>query len=206
MHAKSLLIQQVKYLVFIILLAFPGLFASAQYAMPEVMDTATFKQQMDYIQEKTRIYNDFRAIREDIFQRMKRNSLDSLADAKQTISSLNASIVKKDDEIGNLNRKLNSTEEQRDEAIKNKDSLSFLGIQMDKKFYNSLMWIIVAVLAVMLVVLFIIFRQNRVITVECRDDLEETKEAFENYKKEARERYEKLVVSHHAEIMKLKGK
>lgn len=206
MNVKSLHINPTKYLIFITLLVLSTSFARAQYTMPEVMDTATLRQQMDYLQEKTRIYNDFRAIREDIFQRMKRNTLDSLSGAKQKISALNSSIVKKDDEISSLNSKLKSTEEQRDEAIKNKNALSFLGIQMDKNFYNSLMWIIVTVLAVLLVILFIIYRQNRVITVEYRDDLEETKEAFENYKKEARERYEKLVVSHHAEIMKLKGK
>jgi hypothetical protein len=44
-----------------------------------------------------------------------------------------------------------------------------------------------------------------VITVENKKELDETRESFENYKKEARERYEKLVVSHHNEIMKLKG-
>ena len=178
----------------------------AQYTMPEEMDTATLKEQMNYIHEKTRIYNDFRAIREDIFQKMKTNSLDSLVKAKKEISELQSLLKKREIEIISLNSNLESTGQKLNEAVKNKNALTFLGIQMDKKFYNTIMWIIVAALAALLTILFIIYRQNRIITVQYRDDLEETKEAFENHKKESRERYEKLVVSHHNEIMKLKGK
>ena len=47
--------------------------ADAQYTMPAVMDSATLESQLDYIQEGTRIYNDYRAIRDDIFLKMKRN-------------------------------------------------------------------------------------------------------------------------------------
>ena len=51
---------------------------SAQYVTPAILDTATVESQLDYIQERTRIYNDFRAIRDDIFLKMKANVLDSL--------------------------------------------------------------------------------------------------------------------------------
>lgn len=180
-------------------------FAKGQTTMPEVMDTATLQAQMNYIQEKTRIYNNFRAIREDIFLKMKANSLDSLSVAKNDISRLNETVDARNSEIESLNAELGSAREQLNTAVKNKNALTFLGIQMDKKYYNSLMWTIVVILAALLTILFIIFRRNRVITVEFRDDLNETKENFETYKKEARERYEKLVVSHHNEIMKLRG-
>ena len=45
----------------------------AQTTIPDVLLNGTLKEQMDYVQEKTRIYEDFRAIREDMFQKMKRN-------------------------------------------------------------------------------------------------------------------------------------
>ena len=45
---------------------------NAQYVTPAILDTASLESQLTYIQERTRIYNDFRAIREDIFLKMKR--------------------------------------------------------------------------------------------------------------------------------------
>ena len=189
-----------------ILLLTGSQYIRGQYSMPEEMNNGTLKEQLDYLQEKTRIYNDFRAIREDIFQKMKSNSLDSLGAAKKEIAELKSLLGKKAGEIESLNSNLENTGQRLDAALKNRDSLKFLGIRMDKAFYNTLMWIIVAALATLLTILFIIYRQNRVITLEHRNDLEETREAFENHKKEARERYEKLVVSHHNEMMKLKGK
>ena len=48
---------------------------TAQYVTPAILDSATMKSQLDYIQERTRIYNDFRAIREDIFLKIKANLL-----------------------------------------------------------------------------------------------------------------------------------
>jgi len=177
----------------------------AQNTMPEVMDEGTLQEQLDYVKEKTRIYNNFRAIREDIFLKMKKNSLDSLSAAKQEISGLETLLDERNSEISTLNSRLNSIGDELDEAVKNRDSLSFIGIQMEKGFYNTLMWLIVAALAAILAFLFVLYRRNHVITVENKKELNETRESFENYKKEARERYEKLVVSHHNEIMKLKG-
>ena len=176
-----------------------------QYSMPAVMDTATLKEQLDYVQERTRIYNDYRAIREDIFLKMKANSIDSLDGAKKIISDLQTVLRQKNSEISSLNSNLESTNNQLDEAIKNRNALHFLGIQMDKILYNSIMWFIVGGLALLAVILFIMFRRNRAITVQYRNELNETRENFETYRKEARERYEKLVVNHHNEIMKLKG-
>lgn len=177
----------------------------AQNTMPEVMDEGTLQEQLDYVKEKTRIYNNFRAIREDIFLKMKKNSLDSLSAAKQEISGLENLLAERNSEISTLNSRLNSIGDELDEAVKNRDSLSFIGIRMEKGFYNTLMWLIVAALAAILAFLFVLYRRNHVITVENKKELNETRESFENYKKEARERYEKLVVSHHNEIMKLKG-
>lgn len=172
--------------------------------MPEVMDTASLREQLDYIQERTRIYNDYRAIREDIFQKMKSNAIDSISQARTVIAGLNEELEESSREIEALNTDLQKAREERDRAIRTKDSLSFLGIQMNKAIYNSIMWIIVLGLAVLAALLFLLFKRTRVVTLQTRKELEETREEYESYRKTAREKYEKLVVSHHNEIMKLK--
>ena len=41
--------------------------ASGQSDVPDVFTEGSVREQMNYVQEKTRIYEDFRAIREDMF-------------------------------------------------------------------------------------------------------------------------------------------
>ena len=55
------------------ILLFTGLFISmlqvvdAQSGASAVLDSALLEAQLDYIHENTRVYNDYRAIRDDIF-------------------------------------------------------------------------------------------------------------------------------------------
>jgi len=191
----------------IIILSISGIYCTqAQTSMPEVLDTATLQQQLDYMEERMNIYNGYRAVRDDIFLKMNKNSLDSLNAAKREISRLEASLATTQSDMAVLQENLQQTSEDRDLAIKNKNSLSFLGIQMNKAFYNSIMWIIIIALVVLLILLFLMFKRSFVVTRQTTKDLEETKGEFESYRQQSRERYEKLVVQHHQEVLKLKGR
>lgn len=176
----------------------------AQYVTPAILDSATMDSQLEYVQERTRIYNDFRAIREDIFQKIKGNVLDSLNAAKLEIANLNSQLAENGYQIKSLNSDLEQTKNDRDDAIRNRDALSFLGIQLNKTIYNTIMWLIILGLAVVAAMLFLMYKRTRVVTVQTKKEFQEIQEEFENYRKSSREKYEKLVVNHHNEIMKLK--
>ncbi len=178
--------------------------ANAQYVTPAIMDTVTLESQLDYIQDRTRIYNDFRAIREDIFLKIKRNALDSLNAAKLEIATLNSKLTESHFQIETLNTDLERTKNNRDEAIRNKDSISFVGIQLNKALYNTITWFIILGLTVTVVLLFLLFKRTHVVTVQTKKEYDEMHKEFETYKKSSREKYEKLVVNHHNEIMRLK--
>ena len=191
-------------LLVIILFSGRGISVSGQTTMQQVLDTATIENQLNYINDRTRIYDNFRAIREDIFQKMKTNAIDSVTAGKDRINELDLQLNSRSDEITSLNANLQSIKNDRDQAIKNRDSLSFLGIQMNKTLYNSVIWIIILGLIALLVILFLLLKGTRSSMIRMRDELEETKEEFEVYKKNSREKYEKLVVTHHNEIIKFK--
>lgn len=179
---------------------------AGQGNMPEVLDTGTVRQQYEYLQERTRIYNNFRAIREDMFQKIKSNSTDSLSAAKQEIQQLKSLVSERDSRIESQQTELQEANEKLEEAIKNRDMLRFLGIPMHKVLYNTILWIIIASLAFLCGVLFLTAKRNIIISRKNHRDLEETREEFEAYRKTSRERYEQMVVKHHNEMRKLKGK
>jgi hypothetical protein len=176
----------------------------AQYTMPAELDSASIEFQLNYLQERTRIYNDFRAIRDDMFLKMRRNVLDSLSEVKLEVARLNSIITERNFLIETLNSDLERAKNERDQAIRTKDALSFLGMKMNKILYNTVMWIIVLGLAAFAIILFILFKRTHVLTIHTKKELEGLQEEYETYRKSSREKYEKLVVSHHSEIMKLK--
>lgn len=177
----------------------------AQSGILAVLDSASLESQMDYIHSKTRVYNNFRAIREDVFLKMKKNVVDTLVEEKLKGAHLNSLLVERNFQIETLNTDLNRAKNERNEAIKNKNSLSFLGIQMNKAVYNSIMWFIVLGLAAFAIIMLVLFKRSHIVTSQTKNELENTQNEFDEYRKSAREKYEKLVVSHHHEIMKLKN-
>ncbi len=176
---------------------------SAQ-SIQEVLDSATLENQMNYVEEHTRIYENFRAIREDAFQKLKRNSIDTLTRAKLEIATLNSELTDRNVEIETLNTDLARAKNERDQAIRTKDSFTLLGIEMNKGIYSTVLWIIILILILFGVIMFLLFKRAFIVTSQTQKELVNLTEEYENHKKNAREKYEKLVVNHHNEIMKLK--
>ena len=193
------------------ILLFTGLFISMMHAVhaqagaAAVLDSALLEAQLDYIHENTRVYNDYRAIRDDIFLKLKRNVMDTLNASRLEVEELNSKLSERNFEIETLTTELARTKNEKDDAIKNRDSLSFFGIQMKKALYNFFMWFIILGLAALAVILIMLYRRTHQVTKEVKEELQSTQDEFGQYRKSSREKYEKLVVSHHSEIMRLKN-
>lgn len=176
-----------------------------QSAMPEVLENGTLREQMNYLEEKTRIYEYYRAIREDMFQMIKRNAVDSLAKAQGQITILagmNRNLLLR---IDTLTTNAADLEAQLDEAVKTKDSIQVLGMNVNKNAYNSIMWIIVAALLALLGLGFLVFKSNLSTMLRTKKELDEMKTEFEAYRQKKRIEIEKMGMDHFNEIRKLKG-
>ncbi|MCK5693563.1 MAG: hypothetical protein KAI08_11955 [Bacteroidales bacterium] len=193
------------------ILLFTGLFISmiqvvdAQSGASAVLDSALLEAQLDYIHENTRIYDNYRAIRNDIFLKLRRNVKDTLNATKLEVEELNSRLTERNFLIESLNTDLTRTKTEKDEAIRNRDSLSFIGFQMNKTLYSSIIWFIILGLAALAILMVMLFRRSNLVTKEVKKELQVSQEEFDLYRKSSREKYEKLVVSHHSEIMRLKN-
>lgn len=194
-----------KILSIFLISIFAGGLLQAQNTMPEIMEKGTLEEQKEYLEEKMNIYNGFRAIRDDIFLQMLKNSLDSLNSAKHEIDVLLESENNLQLNIESLNSDLIKSQSTRDKAIKDKDTLLFFGISMNKITYNLILWAIIVGLTFLLVVVFLFYKRNYSITSNTRKDLEDTREEFDAFRKTSREKQEQMVINHFNEIKKLKG-
>jgi hypothetical protein len=173
-------------------------------ANPDVFDNGTIQEQLNYIQERTRIYENFRAVREDMFKDISRNTLDTLRNAKSRINGLMAHNAVLDSRIDSLRKSLITTNDALLAMTNTKDSISVLGMEVNKRSYNSVVWTIIAILVLLLVVGFLLFRQNRAITVRTRKDLADLKQAYDDYHTKSRLDREKMNIEHFNEIKRLK--
>jgi len=192
------------FLLAIILAAAAGR-GFCQTAIPEVLENGTLKDQMTYLEEKTRIYEYYRAIREDMFQIIKRNAVDSLVKAQGQINILagmNRNLVSR---IDTLTADVSDLETRLDEAITTKESIQILGMNINKNAYNSIMWIIVAALLAAFGLGFVIFRTNLSSMLRTKKELEELKTEYDTYRQKKRIEIEKMGMDHFNELRKLKG-
>ncbi len=180
--------------------------SDCQTLLPEVLQNGTLSEQLDYLEEKTRIYEDYRAIREDMFQAISKNAKDSLSAVRDKIREYISETSSLNTKIDSLSISLNSTKEELREMTRTKNSISFLGINLNKYVYNTLMLIIIGILGFLLVTGFLAFRRNLSIISNIKKELDDLKDEFEAYRKKARMEREKMSLEHFNEIKRLKGK
>lgn len=178
----------------------------SQNSQPDVFKEGSINEQMQYLEEHTRIYENYRAIREDMFRSISRNTIDSIKSAKTRISGLTNQVSALDNRIDSLQQSLVAAKNDLDKAVRSKNSIRVLGIEVGKTAYNTVMWTLLAGLLLLLTLGYLTFRHNRSVTVRTKKDLEELKTEFEEYRTKTRIEREKVAVEHFNEIKKLKGK
>jgi len=123
------------------------------------------------------------------FQRSMTDSINGvrsqLVAEKQKVKENEATIKELNDKITEIQAALDQTKDQ-------KDSVSFFGALVSKGLYNTIMWGIVLALASLLVLYIYKFSNGNEVTKKSINDLNELQEEYENYRKAAIEREQKV--------------
>ena len=123
------------------------------------------------------------------FQRSMTDSINGvrsqLVAEKQKVKENEATIKELNDKITEIQAALDQTKDQ-------KDSVSVFGALVSKGLYNTIMWGIVLALASLLVLYIYKFSNGNVVTKKSINDLNELQEEYENYRKAAIEREQKV--------------
>jgi len=179
--------------------------ASAQTRMPDELNTAAIREQIEYVEDHTRIYDNFRAIREDIFQKLNKNILDSLTAVKNKVAELKGDTANLISRTDSLNVLLTSTRSQLEEVTATKNKIRVFGMEINKTTYNTIMWILVGGLILLMVLGFLVFKRNLVVLLRTEKDLKELKEEFAAYRQTSRIAREKVEMDLFRANQKLKG-
>ena len=175
-------------------------------AADEVLREGTINSQLQYIEQRTRIYENYRAIREDMFQNLSRNVRDSLSGLKSSLNTITTGNSKLKETVDSLTVALEESQSQLEEMTRTKNSLKFLGINIRKTAYNIIMWALVLILAGIMAAGFKSFKNNRNNATSLTAELENLKTEYEEYRKKARQERERMSTEHFNELKRLRGK
>ncbi len=156
------------------------------------LDSGTIADQFQFITTRSNSYQNYKVIKKDWLNTIKAHVVDSLHTFKKELANERLQVSTQKDEINALNTKLTKANETINTLEKEKSSVSFLGMQMNKGAYKGLVWTIIAGLLGTLLFFIYRFRNSNLVTVETRKNLEELQEEFEAYKKRALEREQKV--------------
>ena len=96
---------------------------TGQVTMSDVLQKSSLKEQLNYIEEHTIIYENYRAIREDMFQKIKGNVTDTLSSLNIKIAGLNKTASALNRTIDTLRTNLSTTQTRLEEMTGQKTVL-----------------------------------------------------------------------------------
>lgn len=165
----------------------------------------TVENQFEYVIQRSNNYQDYKVVKKVWLTQLKSHVLDSLDAINKEVLKSAATIKNQEAEILNLKESLTNTKSNLDSTIKEKDSMQLFGLQLSKTGYNVVMWSVIAGLLVLLIVFLFKFRTSNAVTKNTNKKLIEIEEEFEEHRRTALEREQKVRRQLQDEINKQKS-
>ncbi|WP_223033222.1 tRNA (guanine-N1)-methyltransferase [Hanstruepera marina] len=174
------------------------------------LNTSTIDNQFEYVLKKSGNFRGtngqmYEAVNRGMFLTLKAHTIDSLETIRKDLVDTQAIVNTQAKEIDELKTNLTNTQSTLDSTNKEKDSMSLFGMQMSKTNYNVLMWSMLGILLALLLLFIYKFNNSNAVTKEARNNLAEIEEEFEEHRRTALEREQKVRRQLQDEINKQKN-
>ena len=161
------------------------------------LNSGTIDNQFEYILRKSGNFKGtngqpYEAVKRSMFITLRAHTKDSLKTVHKNLTETQAIVNSQAKEISTLKISLSNTQDTLNQTNVEKDSMSLFGIQMSKSGYNVLMWSIIGALLALLLLFIYKFKNSNTITKDANKALTEIEEEFEEHRKIALEREQKV--------------
>jgi DNA mismatch repair ATPase MutS len=152
----------------------------------------TIENQFDLVIQKSNNYQDFKVVKKEDLNLLKKNSMDSIAKFKTALNELKVKFSAHDAIVKGLNDSLQVVKTELKELKSAQNNVDFLGTPVSKSSYNLIMWGTVSVLLLFLIVSLFQMRSAKSNSKSAHDELGKLEEEFDDYKRKALEKEQKL--------------
>jgi len=169
------------------------LFISISFAQ-KTKDTGetSIRGEFDRLYRVSTNYKEYKVINKEKILNLKQQVLDSSKASQNLLIEKNNLLKaakldnKKNQDLLTLSKLTLET------ALKKENSISLFGIQLSKFIYNLLLWTLILLLLVLVIYLSFKFQKNNFLTKRAEQNLKNVEYEYEQYRKKALEREQKL--------------
>ena len=160
------------------------------------LDEGPISNQFDFIAKRSGNYRAdgirYEVVKETNLFKIRKNVLDSIDAMNKKTGELKSTIAEHETTITSLNKKLEETTTNLSSVTEEKDSMSFIGIPVSKGTYNFILWTIIGGLFLLLGLFIYRFRNSNILTQEAKQNLSELEVEYEDHRRRALEREQKI--------------
>lgn len=185
------------FIVFTCLISFTTFSQAKQDDETLSLYKGTIDNQFEYILKKSGNFKGtngqaYEAVKRSMFLALRAHTMDSLKTVHKNLAETKAVVKTQAKEISDLKANLSNTQKDLDTTNSEKNNMALFGMQMSKINYNVLMWSIIAGLFALLIFFVYKFKSSNSITREAKHNLAEIEEEFEEHRRTALEREQKV--------------
>jgi septal ring factor EnvC (AmiA/AmiB activator) len=189
--------KTLKFLVLALTLVLNSNSLNAQDNETQSLNEGSINDQFEYILRKSGNFKgttgqQYEAVNRNMLTTLQAHTIDSLKTLQSKLDNSNSTIQTQQKEINGLKSNLGSTQSTLDATNLEKNNMSLLGLPMSKTSYNILMWTIIGGLLTLLLIFIFKFKTSNSVTRAAKKTLAETEEEFEEHRRSALEREQKV--------------
>jgi len=158
---------------------------------------SSIDNQFEYILKKSGNFKGtngqpYEAVKRSMFLALRAHTMDSLKTVHKNLAETQAVVKTQAKEIADLKANLSNTKVDLEKTDSEKNNMALFGMQMSKINYNVLMWSIIGGLLALLLFFIFKFKSSNAITREANHNLAEIEEEFDEHRRTALEREQKV--------------
>ena len=174
------------------LLLFLSSYVGYAQSSEESAGSQTLRAQFQDILDKSESYTEYKVIKRTSLSQYSRAVQDSLNVRKEEINTLKSTVADQKSQIGTLSSRITELEAQLAKSDELRESLTFLGFNLNKGTYHTIVWLIIGVLAAFGVFAYSSFVSSRKITSKTKKDYKILEVEYEEHKKKSHEKQIKM--------------
>jgi hypothetical protein len=156
------------------------------------LNSGTIDNQFEYVIRRSNSWQDYKTVKKTWLYALKAHTIDSLKAAHDNLKATQVVVQSQSNEIKILKNNLSNTKTSLDNTIVEKDSMELFGMPMTKPNYSLTLWSIVGILSALLLFFIYKYKSSNSITKLANTSLTEIEEEFEEHRRNALEREQKV--------------
>jgi len=167
------------------------LFTATGFAQ-EMNTENPINKEFENLIETANNFNEYKVVKEGDLKKLQSNADAYITALDQRIEALEKSVAIEKQAQLPLQTELTAANASVEQLNEEKNSISFLGILVEKTLYNTLVWSLVAILAVVLIVLYLQYKKSYVITSTAKTELATAEAELEELRRKSIEEKQTL--------------